>query len=216
MRKLIGIVIICIGIGVMFAPKIIGMTENKHLKAEKDLFFLTTERRKIVVEEETGQKEMGYEEYQSSVDGGKYLMETAPSDASSDIISYIDIPKIGISYPIRYGTGKEILSKGIGVLENTHLPIGGESKNSVLVGHRGYRGIHAFFRNLDSLAISDEVFIKDKDEVRAYEVKEIHIVSPEDLSHIVVEKGKDKITLVTCHPYMINSERLILILERDN
>ena len=43
-----------------------------------------------------------------------------------------------------------------------------------------------------------------------YEVDQIRVVLPTDLSNLQLEQGKDQFTLVTCTPYGINTHRLLV------
>ena len=128
-------------------------------------------------------------------------------------IATIEIPKLNIEYPIFHGTSDEVLQKGVGHLSNSSLPVGGDSTHAILAGHRGMSSAEMFL-HLDQLEIGDHVFIHVLDDVLAYEVYAIDIVLPDDTSNLVIEKGRDLLTLVTCEPYMINTHRLLVKAER--
>lgn len=125
------------------------------------------------------------------------------------IMGYIDIPKINVHIPIYHSSSKEVLEKGVGHLESTALPIGGESTHSILTGHRGLPNAK-LFTDLDKLKIGDLFYIQVLDEVHAYKVDQIETIKPEELKKISVYKGKDYITLITCTPYGINTHRLLI------
>ncbi len=125
------------------------------------------------------------------------------------VMGYIEIPTIQISLPIYHGTEDEVLQIAVGHLEWSSLPVGGEGTHCVLSGHRGLPSAK-LFTNLDKLVAGDKFVIRVLDEVMTYEVDQILIVEPNDLSALAIEKGKDLCTLVTCTPYGVNSHRLLV------
>ena len=127
----------------------------------------------------------------------------------TDIMGSLEIPKIQVELPIYHGTEDEVLSNGIGHLEGTSLPIGGENTHSVLTGHRGLPSSKLLVR-LDEMKIGDLFFIHTYKEVMAYKVKDIMVVKPEDTAWMEIKGEKDLVSLVTCTPFGINSHRLIV------
>lgn len=125
------------------------------------------------------------------------------------VMGYIEIPTIQISLPIYHGTEDEVLQIAVGHLDWSSLPVGGEGTHCVLSGHRGLPSAK-LFTNLDKLVAGDKFVIRVLDEVMTYEVDQILIVEPNDLSALAIEKGKDLCTLVTCTPYGVNSHRLLV------
>lgn len=125
------------------------------------------------------------------------------------IIGYIEIPQINCSLPIYHGTDAGVLQIAIGHIEGSSLPIGGEGTHSVLSGHRGLPSAK-LFTNLDELVEGDTFLIRVLDETLTYEVDQILIVEPDDLSALEIEEGQDLCTLVTCTPYGINTHRLLV------
>ena len=121
----------------------------------------------------------------------------------------LDIPKINVELPIYHGTDDTALSNGIGHLQGTSLPIGGENTHAVLTGHRGLPSSKLLIR-LDEMEKGDLFFIRISDETLAYKVYKIQVVEPEDVSSLQIEAGKDLVTLVTCTPYGINTHRLLV------
>lgn len=129
--------------------------------------------------------------------------------STGEAIGYVEIPKIEVDLPIYRGATDEILERGIGHLERSSLPVGGESTHSVLTGHRGLPSSR-LFRDLDKLEIGD-VFIVDSLEGKlAYEVESIVSVLPYEVESLRIQEGRDLCTLVTCDPYMINSHRMLV------
>lgn len=132
---------------------------------------------------------------------------------SSGVMGSIEIPKIAVDLPIYHGTSDEVLSKGVGHIQGTSLPIGGTSTHSVLSGHRGLPGSKLFTR-LDEIEEGDLFFISVLNETLAYKVCSIQIVEPDDTSVFNIEADVDKVSLVTCTPYGLNTHRLIVTGER--
>ena len=135
--------------------------------------------------------------------------ENALNVDGNGLIGYIDIPKINVYLPIYHGTAEAILAKGAGHLQNTSLPIGGESTHSVISAHTAYPG-ETFFDYLTDMEEGDEFYIHVLDRVLKYEVDSIKVVLPEETDDLRVVKGKDYVTLLTCTPYSVNTHRLLV------
>jgi len=129
----------------------------------------------------------------------------------SGIMGYISFPKFGIRLSIYHGTSEAVLQQGVGHLEGSSLPLGGEGSHSVVTGHTGLAHAKMF---------TDLRFLKEKDkdifyfhilgETIAYEVDQIKVVEPEVTADLARVPGKDYATLVTCTPYGVNSHRLLV------
>ena len=130
-----------------------------------------------------------------------------------DIIGYIEIPKITILCPIFHYSTEAVLDKGIGHVHGSSLPVGGENTHSVLTGHRGLPE-SKLFTDLDQLEEGDRFYISSAGRDMAYEVKDVRVVLPEEVSSLVIEEGRDLVTLVTCTPYGVNTHRLLITGER--
>ena len=124
-------------------------------------------------------------------------------------MGYIEIPKISIRLPIYHGTSEEVLQKGVGHIESTALPIGGEFSHTILTGHRGLPSAK-LFTDLDQLGIGDRFYIHVLDQILAYEVDEINTVLPNELQKLQPIKERDLVTLITCTPYGVNTHRLLV------
>lgn len=135
--------------------------------------------------------------------------ENALNVDGNGLIGYIDIPKINVYLPIYHGTAEDILSKGAGHLQNTSLPVGGESTNSVISAHTAYPG-ETFFDYLTDMKEGDEFYVHVLDRVLKYEVDSVKVVLPEETDDLRVVKGKDYVTLLTCTPYSVNTHRLLV------
>lgn len=129
--------------------------------------------------------------------------------AGTGVMGYIDIDKIGVELPIYHGTDSTVLQVGIGHIEGSSLPVGGESTHCVLSGHRGLPSAK-LFTDLDELKIGDTFTITVLDRVLIYQVDQIKVVLPEEVADLQIENGKDYCTLVTCTPYGINTHRMLV------
>ncbi len=156
---------------------------NQSLLSREDGFSLTDEQK---------------EQYESLLDVG-----------GVGIMGYIEIPNINLSLPIYHGTEDSVLQIGVGHLEWSSLPVGGEGTPCVLSGHRGLPSAK-LFTNLDQLVEGDTFVLRVLDEVLTYQVDQIRIVEPDDTDALQIEEGKDLCTLVTCTPYGINTHRLLV------
>lgn len=125
------------------------------------------------------------------------------------VMGRITIPKIGVDLPVYHGTEAETLEKGVGHMESTSLPIGGEYRHAVLTGHRGLPSAELFTR-LDELEPGDQFYLHVLDATLAYQVDQILTVEPQELETLVAEPGQDYVTLVTCTPYGVNTHRLLV------
>ena len=156
---------------------------NASLLEDKNRFFPDEE------------EQQQYEQLLSISDGG--------------IIGYIEIPSIDVTLPIYHGTSEEILQVAIGHIEGSSLPVGGLSTHCVISGHRGLPSSR-LFTDIDQLSEGDIFTLLVLDEALTYEVDQIRIVEPDDISLLEIKEGEDLCTLVTCTPYGVNSHRLLV------
>jgi len=127
----------------------------------------------------------------------------------SGVMGYIEIEKIKCYLAIYHGTDETVLQTSVGHLSGTSLPVGGTTSHCVLSGHRGLPSAK-LFTDLDKMALGDTFVIRTLDEVLTYEVDQILIVEPSDLTALTLEQGQDYCTLVTCTPYGVNSHRMLV------
>ncbi|MCD7715087.1 MAG: class C sortase [Lachnospiraceae bacterium] len=127
----------------------------------------------------------------------------------TEVMAYISIPCIDVYLPVYHGTSETVLETGIGHLEGSSLPIGGESTHAVLTGHTGLSGAK-LFTDLMLLEAGDIFIITIPGGKLAYEVDQIKVAEPEDTSDLAIVEGKDYVTLLTCTPYGINTHRLLV------
>lgn len=150
-------------------------------------------------------------EYNKIISGGigeeqNYYDLLSYGDEST--VGYITIPKLEITLPIYHGTTDEALSKGVGHMQGSSLPIGGESTHSVLVGHTGLS--YEIFDRLSDLKQGDKFYITVQKQKLEYSVVDISVVEPDNTDYGEIVTGKDYVTLVTCYPLGINSHRLLV------
>ena len=129
--------------------------------------------------------------------------------SDNGIMGYIDIPRIRQTLPIYHGTDDAVLQVAIGHLAGTSLPVGGDSTHCVVSGHRGLPSAR-LFTDLDRLTVGDIWTMTVLNRTVTYEVDQIRIVEPEDLSELQIVQGSDYCTLLTCTPYGINTHRLLV------
>ena len=129
--------------------------------------------------------------------------------SDTGIMGYIEIPKIKVSLPIYHGTDEAILQIAIGHIPGSSLPVGGKGTHCVVSGHRGLPSAK-LFTDLDQLEEGDLFMMRILDETLTYEVDQVRIVEPEELSDLEIDEDKDLCTLVTCTPYGINTHRLLV------
>ena len=134
--------------------------------------------------------------------------------AGDGVMGYISIPKINVKLSIYHGPWDDILQTGVGHLDGTKLPIGGESTHCVLAAHRGLPSAR-LFTDIDQLEKGDRFYIHVLDEVLAYEVDQIYdMVDKDDMetleSAMSIVDGEDHVTLFTCTPYGVNTHRLLV------
>lgn len=138
-----------------------------------------------------------------------YEYESLINTNGDGIMATVDIPKINLSLPIYHGTSKEVLESGAGHLQNTSLPIGGESTHSVITGHTGLSSAK-LFTDLNLIDENDVFYINVLGKRLAYKVCKVYVVKPDETKTLRVYEGEDFVTLITCTPYGVNSHRLLV------
>lgn len=185
-----------------------GEENNSHTKEELDELFNKMQ---------TYNENIFNEGQQNLVDPFSYevpsfdLLELGFKD---NIIGYLTIPKMEIEVPVYLGATQENMKKGAGHLSETSIPIGGNNTNSVIAAHRGMKS-HPMFRDIESLSIGDEVKITNMWDELIYKVVETKVINPDEVSEVLIQEGRDLITLITCHPYTKNYQRYVVYCERQ-
>lgn len=219
-RVIFCVIIFITGLGIASYPFISNMVAQRHAS-------------QVVKDYETNVEEMDEEKIDAMKEAAKKYNEQLSNVVSVDdenenneqgesyadllnigeALGYITIPKIDVNLPIYNGTSQDVLSKGVGHMEQSSYPLGGESTHCVLTGHRGLPSA-VLFTDLDKLEIGDEFYLHVLDEILAYKVDQIKVVEPNESGDLEIIDGKDYCTLVTCTPYAINSHRLLVRGER--
>ncbi len=123
------------------------------------------------------------------------------------VMGSVEIPKIDINLPIYHGTTEEVLQLGAGHLEGTSLPIGGADTHASISAHRGLP-MKKMFTNLDQLEAGDVFYLHVLGETLAYQVEQTETVLPDQVDALAIVPGEDRVTLITCTPYGINTHRI--------
>lgn len=133
-----------------------------------------------------------------------------------EIFGVITIPALDLEMPIYLGATNSHLAAGAAQLSQTSIPIGGINTNSVIAGHRGYSGA-SYFRYVPDLKIGDKVIITNLWEELTYVVVDTDIIAPNEVEKVLIQEGRDMITLITCHPYASGGkQRYVIYCEREN
>ena len=186
-RKLVGIIIIAIGLGILLSS--IGLNVRQYFS------------KKHTVAE--------FEEYIES--GEAFHEDTVNEAVTGDMMYILRIPSIESENPVREGTERSILSDSLGHEAGTALA--GEEGNCVIAGHRNYN-FGKFFNRLDEVEENDLIYIDSPTQTYTYVVKEIKVVEPTDVEILDPVEGKQQLTLYTCTPLYIATHRLVIIAER--
>ncbi len=125
------------------------------------------------------------------------------------MMGYISIEKIGIELPVYHGTEDDVLSFAAGHLKGTSFPIGGKGCHSVISAHRGLPTA-VLFTHLDYMELGDTFQVKILDRTITYQVDQIKVINPNDISDLMIDPNEDYCTLLTCTPYGINTHRLLV------
>lgn len=142
-------------------------------------------------------------------DEQKQTYENTLDITGTGIMGYVTIPRIKVKLPVYHGTSEGVLQIAAGHLAGTSLPVGGETTHAVISGHTGLPSAK-LLTGLDELQKGDTFAFHVLDETYTYQVDQISVVLPSDISKLNVESGKDYATLITCTPYGVNSHRLLV------
>ena len=133
---------------------------------------------------------------------------------ADEVFGVISIPAMELEMPIFLGATEQHMADGAAHLSQTSLPIGGMNTNCVIAGHRGYNGA-SYFRYIDKLNVGDLISVTNLWETLSYRVCEIKIIDPHDVTEILIQPGRELLTLLTCHPYASGGrQRYVVYCER--
>ena len=128
---------------------------------------------------------------------------------STEVMGVLRIPAMGQELPVYLGATEANMAKGVAVLGQTSMPVGGINTNCVIVGHRGYKGT-AFFRDIEKLQPGDCVYLSTYWGEKTYTVESTAVILPDDLQAVLIQEGRELLTLVTCHPYAVGTHRYVV------
>ena len=205
-----------LGIGLILYPSVADWWNSFHQSravaayAQKVANMDTSEYEKILADAEEYNRKLAA----SGINWKMSAEEIAAYEKELDItgtgiMGYISIPKIHVELPIYHGIDDAVLQIAIGHLSETSLPVGGSTTHCVVSGHRGLPSAK-LFTDIDKLVEGDTWTVNVLNKTLTYEVDQIRVVLPTDLSNLQLEQGKDQFTLVTCTPYGINTHRLLV------
>ena len=227
-RKLIRIVIVLIGIGILVYPSLSEFLMERNSSRAIAVYDDTVSKMQaekinaLFEEAESYNKRLavstGYEKPPVNAEGKPITPESYHSILNLEnngMMGYITIPKINETIRIFHGTEEAVLQVGAGHLESTSFPVGGADTHAVLSGHRGLPSAN-LFTDLDRLEKGDVFYIKILNRTFCYKIDRIVTVLPNDTTELAIQKGKDYVTLVTCTPYGVNSHRLLVRGERTD
>ena len=212
------VLIFILGLGILLYPTISNLLMNIFQTTAIQQYNYTVEQmEQDRIEEILSEARVYNEQFKNTivVDPFSQEAESSVNSEYNEILNidgtmgYIEIPKIDVNLPIFHGTSEEVLKRGVGHIETTPLPIGGEGNHSVLSAHRGLPSAK-LFTDLDKLEIDDVFMIKMLTETLVYRIDQIKVVEPTDTQYLQAEEGEDYITLITCTPYAINTHRMLV------
>lgn len=226
LKKIIIIVVFVTGLSIFAYPIVSNYINNRE---HHTVISTYNEKVAALTEAEKERKKKEAEEYNKKIQASEFPIEDPFSDDIKnndfdsdgyysvldigDTIGTLEIPDINVDLPIYHGVGEDVLQKGVGHMSNSSFPIGGNGTHTALTGHRGLP-TSKLFRNLDKMKMGDIFYIHTLDETLAYKVDDIQIVKPQETSWLSMDNEHDYVTLITCDPYMINTERLLVRGER--
>lgn len=217
------ILMIVVGLGIILYPLISNQLSKMNYQKVIDNYQNTVHQKKNSQNEQFINEARAYNHALTSTNIVD-VFQNPKSESSNEYLSilninnngmmgYISIPKIDVRIPIYHGTSSDILQKGVGHLEGSSFPVGGENTHAILSAHRGLPSSR-LFTDLDQLEEGDVFYIYILDQVFAYQVNQVLVTEPSDTDALRIVDGKDYVTLVTCTPYAINTHRLLVRGER--
>ena len=217
-RLFVGGMLFLGGLGIFFYPnfqiwkieeevnQIEEQIETHHLESEKSKIILQKEKKvkdDLLYWEMKEYNQLLVSDGQELVDVWSYEEIPVELKYFKDVnqgIGYIEIPDMKVKLPLLIGASEENLAKGAGILSETSMPVGGKDTNCVIAAHRGWKG-SPYFQYIENMDYGSIVYIHTLWETRVYQVVEFKIVDSYDLDSILIQKGKDMVTLMSCHPY---------------
>lgn len=173
-RVLLGILFLCIGIGLISIPLYHEWKQAREVEALEEALALI-----------------------ASTDGPVDLSTIKNLPFTADEIEGVlelEIPSIDLKQKILLETSEKNLSVSLTQIKPNQTPGRG---NFTIAGHRGYRG-DRHFRNLPEVQIGEKVLLHTEEETFVYKVTSSDVIEPTDVEVLEDVEGKDEITLITC------------------
>lgn len=237
-RQWLGFLLMLAGLGLLCGPFLLGTREEWVQKQAVETFYQekqaaqsasqdkqpvteetvpeSTEPRDLFYEKAKAYNESlvknGQDGMRSRADVESFALSALDFGYSENLIGTLEIPRMEIELGLYLGADGENMAKGAAVFGMTSLPLGGDSENTAIAGHRGWRG-SPMFRDIQLLQMDDPIYITTPWDTLTYRVCEIRIVTPEDNSWCRIQPGRTLISLMTCHPYGQNYQRYIVFAE---
>lgn len=133
-----------------------------------------------------------------------------PTSAPNQAIR-IQIPALEVDAPVVQGDGWEQLKKGVG--QNIGSANPGQNGNVVLSAHNDVYG--ELFRFLDKLQPGDQVIVYTQQRQYTYVVDRTAIVEPTAVE-VMAPTENPTVTLISCYPYLINKQRIVVFARLQN
>ncbi len=212
----VAVVVLVTGLGIIAYPTVSDWWNSYH--QYRDIADYVTAVQNTDAEKLDAMRQEAIEYNQRLLnDGNRFSMSEAEKAeyeklldlTGNGVMGYVQINAINVDYPIYHGMDEKVLQVAVGHLEGTSLPVGGPDCHTAISGHRGLPSAR-LFTDLDRLVEGDTFSITVLDETMFYEVDQIRIVLPSDLSNLEIERGKDYATLITCTPYSVNTHRMLV------
>ena len=225
MRRITGIlagIFLFLGVVALLYHPLLTWISQHNMEREITVFDQVIESAQSQVSEEETESSSAYQNLLEDMQNyNKKLYESGQSgltdawnyeQAAFDFTEYglsTDIPAMGEELPVYLGATKENMAKGVAILGQTSMPVGGTNTNCVIAGHRGYNGI-AFFREIEKLQPGDYVYLTTYWGEKTYQVESTAVILPDDIEAILIQEDRELLTLVTCHPYVEATHRYIV------
>lgn len=126
-----------------------------------------------------------------------------------DVMARVRVPSAQVDLPAYHGTTDDVLTRGLGHLYGTSLPIGGVGTHAVLTSHSGLESA-TLLDHLTDVREGDLIYVDVYGQTLAYQVDQIKVVLPNQIDDLKSVEGADYLTLFTCTPYAVNTHRLLI------
>ena len=216
-KRRIGLLIIALGLGFLLYPLTSILVNNLQGERRMEAFRVQeSQKPQAELDETLAQAEAYNAKLDGSADGAvdpfevkNYATVNPLSYDEGEVFGYLSVPKIDEILPIYIGASEYHLSLGVAQVDGTYMAIGGENTRSVIAGHRGFT-TQAMFRNMEKMEAGDRVYITALGKTLEYEVYDMEVIEPSEYQKLAVVPGQDTLTLLTCTPYMVNTQRLLV------